>query len=68
MKGKYYVDTGRFVPVTCKENKDGTFDLTNPMGELIVTSCPASDEPKVGHVVLTKEKPAKDEKSKDGGK
>lgn len=62
MKGKYYVDQDRHTPVTCKENKDGTFDLTDPLGNLIVTSCPASDVPKVGHVVLIKEKPAKDAK------
>lgn len=62
MKGKYYVDQDRFTPVTCKENKDGTFDLTDPIGNLIVTSCPASEVPKVGHVVLIKEKAKEKEK------
>jgi hypothetical protein len=32
-----------------KENEDGTVDLTRDGKELIVTSCPVSDTPKVGH-------------------
>lgn len=68
MKAKYYPDTNFAIhtPCTAKENKDkdSTFDLTDTFGTVFCTSCPASDQPKLGHVVLEKAPAKKDE----GGK
>lgn len=58
MKAKYYADPTLKVfsnLVAAKENKDGTVDLADDKGTLIVTSCPVTKEPTVGACVLVKE-------------
>jgi hypothetical protein len=58
MKAKYYSDPTLKVfsnLVVAKENKDGTVDLADASGNLIVTSCPVTKEPTVGACVLVKE-------------
>lgn len=55
---RYYPDPSAFTPCLAKENGDGTFDLfySEKSKEPFCTSCPGSDEAKLGHVVLDKEK------------
>lgn len=65
MKATYYNDN--LIPhvLNAKENKDGTVDLSDEAGNVLVTNCPLSDEPKVGHAVLIKDKkPAEEKKAK----
>lgn len=63
---RYFPDPNlnAFTPCVAKESGDGTFDLfySEKSNEPFCTGCPGSDEPKLGHVVLEKEK-AKAEKS-----
>lgn len=49
-----------FTPCVAKDRGDGTFDLfyNEQSKDPFCTSCPGSDEPKLGHVVLVKDKPA----------
>jgi hypothetical protein len=58
MKAKYYSDPSLKVfsnLVVAKENKDGTVDLADDTGTVIVTSCPVTKEPTLGSCVLVKE-------------
>lgn len=67
MKAKYYADPALIVfsnLVVAKENKDGTVDLADANGTLIVTSCPVTKEPTVGACVLVKEAAPKKEDPK----
>lgn len=55
---RYYPDTSPkvFTPVkVVKTHEDGTVDLADGKGSVIVTSCPVSSSPQVGHAVLTDE-------------
>lgn len=64
---RYYPDSNPkiFSPLNVKtENDDGTVDLVNGKGVLVVGSCPVSDEPKEGHCVILKEEAPKDTKPK----
>lgn len=47
------------------EHKDGTVDLGDEAGRVLVTKCPVSSVKKAGHAVATAEEPAKE---KAGGK
>ncbi len=63
---RYYPDPDlkQFSPLNVvKTHEDGTVDLADGKGTLIVTSCPVSDSPKVGHAVLV-EDPAPKPKAK----
>ncbi|WP_395736281.1 hypothetical protein [Prosthecobacter sp.] len=56
MKATYYNEG--LVPhvLNVARQTDTTVDLADDSGTLIVTQCPLSDEPKVGHAVLIKGK------------
>lgn len=57
---RYFPDPNlnAFTPCLGKEKADGTFDLfySEKSTDPFCTSCPGSDEPKPGHVVVEKEK------------
>ena len=52
---KYSPGFGRegWIVKVLKENPDGTVDLGDATGKLLVGSCPVSTEPITGHCVLT---------------
>ena len=69
MKAKYYQEETTVELHVLKENKDGTLDLGDADGRLIVGKCPQADEGQSvpsGHCVMIKE--ASKEPPKGGAK